>query len=109
MPLCPKCARRVPVTVPTCRCGHAFDAVADAAAPVEAPTLYPAGEHRQSPPMFVVAGVCGAVLLAMLYWINRDEATPLHSAATAAARPVTAMPPAAARSIERVPAVQPAS
>jgi S1-C subfamily serine protease len=59
--------------------------------------------------MLVVAAVLGAALLAMLFWINRDEPsataqTAAQTATPAASRPA---PPAAAPAVERA-AVQPA-
>jgi S1-C subfamily serine protease len=109
MPLCPECARRVPPTVPTCRCGHVFEPEPDAPVTTDTATVFTATPERQSPPMFVVAAVLGAALLAMLFWINRDEpsatAQPAAQTATpAASRPA---PPAAAPAVERA-AAQPA-
>jgi S1-C subfamily serine protease len=105
MPLCPECARRVPPAVATCRCGHVFAPESDAPAPAETAAVYIDTPGRQSPPMFVVAAVLGAALLAMLFWINRDEpSTTAQAAAPAAARPA---PVAASPAVERV-AVQPA-
>src|SRR4051794_28795950 len=86
MPLCPACARRVPASVATCRCGHLFDAaetpVGDGgvAEPADAP-------ERKSPPIYVVVAVFGALLIGMLFWINRDEpersvSTPIAVAAS---------------------------
>ena len=72
MPVCPKCSRRVPATVATCRCGHAFEAADETSAP--STTVYTfEPERRASPPMFVVAAVLGAALIGSLYWINRSD------------------------------------
>src|SRR3954469_20486840 len=94
MPLCPECARRVPTAVATCRCGHVFDTASDAPAPVEMTPVAIDTPQRKSPPMFVVAAVLGAVLLAMLFWMNRDEAAPTQQAAAPAPSRIPA--PAAA-------------
>jgi len=50
--------------------------------------------QRKSPPMFVVAAVLGAALLAMLFWMNRDEAPATQQAAAPAPSRIPA--PAAA-------------
>ena len=105
MPLCPECARRVPPTVATCRCGHVFEPDSGTPAEIDTATAFAREPERKSPPMFVVAAVLGAVLLAMLFWINRDEptATAQTTLPPAARRAPAAAPPA----VERT-AVQPA-
>ena len=85
MPVCPKCTRRVPAAVTTCRCGHAFDPVDETPAASTLSELY-APEPRKSPPMFVVAAALGAALIGSLYWSNRGEA-PRARAEQPAARP----------------------
>jgi S1-C subfamily serine protease len=96
MPVCPECARRVPASVATCRCGHAFDAVTSPPVvdvqpePVEEP-------ERKSPPMFVVAAVLGAVLLAMLFWMNRQGSSSSQPAPVATRPPTPAPVPAVER------------
>jgi S1-C subfamily serine protease len=98
MPLCPECARRVPTAVATCRCGHVFDTAFDAPAPLETTPVAIDTPQRKSPPIFVVAAVLGAVLLAMLFWMNRDE-TP--AAQQAAAPAPSRIPAPAAAVVER--------
>src|SRR4051812_7934567 len=107
MPLCPECARRVPATVATCRCGHAFDAsaVSEAPAPTGAAPMHIDAPERKSPPMFVVAAALGAALLGMLFWINRDEVSATPRIETTA--PSRAAVPAVSAQVER-PAVEPA-
>jgi S1-C subfamily serine protease len=86
-----------------------FEPEPDAPVTTDTATVFTATPERQSPPMFVVAAVLGAALLAMLFWINRDEPsataqTAAQTATPAASRPA---PPAAAPAVERA-AVQPA-
>jgi S1-C subfamily serine protease len=86
-----------------------FEPEPDAPVTTDTATVFTATPARQSPPMFVVAAVLGAALLAMLFWINRDEPsataqTAAQTATPAASRPA---PPAAAPAVERA-AVQPA-
>ena len=54
--------------------------------PVDVTTVALDAPERRSPPMFVVAAVLGAALLAMLFWTNREEASATPQAAVPAAR-----------------------
>src|SRR2546423_2491639 len=93
MPLCPKCARRVPASVATCRCGHPFDAAETVAGPAPEPAEAP---DRKSPPMFVVAAALGGLLIGMLFWMNREDSPRSVSAPNAAAPSISASPGVAA-------------
>jgi len=107
MPVCPECSRRVPATVATCRCGHAFASVDETPAGPATVDLYEP-EPRTSPPMFVVAAVLGAALIGSLYWINRDD-SPRSPAERPTARATTTPEPAPARRAPASPqAPQPA-
>jgi S1-C subfamily serine protease len=76
-----------------------FEPESDAPAATDTAPVFIDPPERKSPPMFVVAAVLGAALLAMLFWINRDEpsATP-QTTAPAASRPAT---PARSAAVER--------
>jgi S1-C subfamily serine protease len=74
---CPACARRVPIKVTTCRCGHEADA-ADLAPPP--PPEEPVPETSPAPAthgtaMAVVASLF-AVLVGGFVWINRAHSAP---------------------------------
>jgi S1-C subfamily serine protease len=60
--------------------------------------------ERRPPPMFVVAAVLGAALLAMLFWMNRDEAPATQQVAA----PTPSPGPAPATAVVERAAVQPA-
>src|SRR5438105_3593770 len=113
MPVCPKCTRRVPGNVPTCRCGHAFEALDET--PAASTTVYAVDpEPRKSPPMFAVAAVLGAALLGSLHWMNRDEpappraerASPRPAARESAPAPSAAAPASAPRPVDNAAPAQ---
>jgi trypsin-like peptidase len=93
MPVCPLCARRVPASVTTCRCGHAFD-VHDA---ISEPVAVEAESDKRSASLAGLAAL-GAVILGVVLWMsNRREPVEIPRSgstarqSTAAARPATAV------------------
>ncbi|HKB10001.1 MAG TPA: trypsin-like peptidase domain-containing protein [Vicinamibacterales bacterium] len=80
MPVCPVCARRLPSTVATCRCGHTFD-LADLVS-IEPAHESAAGGSRSSLRfgvlMFGLVAVSGATL-----WMKRDR-SPIRTLQTTA-------------------------
>ena len=72
MPVCPLCARRVPASVQTCRCGHAFDP-SDAIELPSAATSADADDKKSS--RLFGAAAAGAILLGVVMWMGNRSAS----------------------------------
>src|SRR5437773_9638181 len=70
--LCPKCGRRVPRRIATCRCGQEQPQPADSAPPSSTPTgpiVFESSAASGATGVLVQAGV-GLALLGVVYWLG---------------------------------------